>query len=128
MSDLAQVVAFGVMAVLLLALVSYMLYRRAVEMGHLPARVAVRLVVFWLGCLGALAVGVFFHALYPQGLFEVNFTPASGSPPVVLTGGGHAVSPLVTAVAGMALAALVAWLAIRPLQTPPPEGPEEGQQ
>lgn len=123
MTDLPMVVAFGVVVVVLLTLVSYMLYRRAVEMGHAPASVTPRLVVFWLGCLLALAVGVYFHLLYPQGLFNVNFS--GGEQPLALVGGPQARRPLLLAVLGLIVGALVAWLAIRPLQNPPPDAPEE---
>ena len=122
MTDLSMVIAFCAVAVVLLTLISYMLYRRALEMGHAAGRVGGRLVVFWLGCLGTLAVGLYFHRLYPQGLFNVNFS--SGSQPLVLVGGPSAKAILFVALLGMMVCALVAWLAVRPLQNPPPDAPE----
>jgi hypothetical protein len=122
-NDLPMVAAFGVVVVVLLALVSYMLYRRAVEMGHAPGKVSARLLVFWLGCLLALAVGIYFHRLYPQGLFSVNFS--GGEQPLALVGGPQSRGPLLLALLGLIAGALMAWLAIRPLQNPPPDAPEE---
>jgi len=122
LTDLPMVIAFSAVAVVLLTLISYMLYRRALEMGHPAGRVGPRLVVFGLGCLGALSVGLYFHHLYPQGLFNVNF--GGGSQPVALVGGPQAKGPLLVAILGMIVCALVAWLAMRPLQTPPPDAPE----
>lgn len=124
MTDLPLVIAFCAVAVVLLALVSYMLYRRAVELGHQSGAAGGRLVVFWLGCLGALAVGLYFHHLYPQGLFNVNFS--GGEQPLVLTG-AQAKAPLFLAIAGMIVCALVAWLAVRPLHNRPPDGAPEGK-
>ena len=118
--------AFCVIAVVLLAMISYMLYRRALEMGHVAARVGRRLVVFWIGCLAALAVGMYFHHLCPEGLFAVNFTPTAGAPPLAWSGGPPTRGTLALAVVAMAAGVLVAWLAVRPLQNPPPEGSGEG--
>jgi hypothetical protein len=122
-SNMHMVLAFCAVAVVLLSMISYMLYRRALEMGHHPGGVRLRLVIFWLGCAGALAIGVYFHRLYPQGLFSVNFS--GGSAPVTLVGGTQAQAPLLVALAGMVLCALIAWLAVRPLQVPPADLSEE---
>jgi hypothetical protein len=125
-TDTSAVVAFSVVTVVLLTMVSYMLYRRALEMGHAAGRVTGRLVVFWLGCLGALTVGMYFHHLYPEGLFAVNFTGGGGNAPLVLSGGPPPRGAVAGALLGMAAGALVAWLAVRPLQNPPPGGSAEG--
>lgn len=126
MTDLTTVIAFVVVVLVLLALVSYMLYRRGRELGHAARAVAGRLVIFWLAALVGLAVGVYFGHLYPEGLLRVNFSGATGGPPVAPVG-GQQLGPAVGTGLAVALAALVAWLAIRPLQKPSPETPEEPQ-
>jgi hypothetical protein len=126
-TDFSAVVAFCVVTVILLTMVSYMTYRRALEMGHGAGPVTGRLVVFWLGCLAALGVGLYFHHFYPEGLFAVNFTGGAGNAPLVLTGGPPTRGTVAAAIAGMALGGLVAWLAVRPLQNPPPGGSGEGR-
>jgi hypothetical protein len=110
-SNSAAIAAFCVIAAVLLTLISYMLYRRALEMGHEAGRVARRLALFWIGCLLALALGMYFKHLYPEGALTVNFGGA---------GRGTAAAALV----GMAAGVVIAWLAVRPLQVPPPGGPE----
>jgi hypothetical protein len=126
LTDFSQVLAFCVVTIALLAMVSYMVYRRSLEMGHEAGPVTKRLVVFWLGCLAALGVGVYFKHLYPNGLFDVNFTGMAAHEPMILTGGPPSKGVVIGAVGGMVLAALVAWLAVRPLQNPPRGGPRAG--
>lgn len=126
MTDLTTVVAFVVVVLVLLALVSYMLYRRARELGHAAAAVAGRLAVFWLAALAGLAVGVYFGHLYPEGLVQVDFSGSAGGPPLAPVS-GQGFGPAVGTGLVVALAALVAWLAIRPLQKPAAKTPEEQQ-
>jgi hypothetical protein len=126
LTDLSTVVAFGVVVLVLLTLVSYMLYRRALEMGHPAERVTVRLVVFWFASVFTLGVGVYFNHLYPQGLFYVSVSRMPGSP-VALVTGRQPWAPIAAAGLAIAVGAVAAWLAIRPLQNPPAETPEEKQ-
>ncbi len=126
MRNLSTVAAFGVVVLLLLGLVSYMLYRRAREMGHSAERVGVRLVIFWFASLFVLGVGVYLNHLYPEGLFYVSFTRVPGSP-AALVSGHQPWAAIVGAGLAIAVGALAAWLAIRPLQMPPAETPGEQQ-
>lgn len=125
MRGFADVAAFGVVLLVALGLISYMLYQRALAMGHERPYVGLRLAFFWLGCLLALAAGIFLHVLYPQGLFDVNFSRFSPDQAYVMLHPEQARTALYLGLGTIGVGALIAWLAVRPLQTPPPGAPEE---
>ncbi len=119
MISFSEALAFCVVGALVLTLLSYMLYRRAAEMGHSRRFVLVRLFFLWLGCAGIVAVGVYLRRLFPAGLFDVSFSRLSADQPVVTTGGSDTTWPLLLGVAGMAACAVLAWWGVSPLQRPP---------
>lgn len=115
----SEALAFCVVGALALTLLSYMLYRRAGEIGHRRRFVLARLSFLWLGCAGIVGVGVYLRRLFPAGLFDVSFSRLSADQPLVTTGGSDTTWPLLLGAGGMAVCALLAWWGVSPLQRPP---------
>ncbi|HEY3397706.1 MAG TPA: hypothetical protein VGM19_08610 [Armatimonadota bacterium] len=126
MSNLPQTLVFCLVGLVAVGLLSYMVRAHALDLGHRRSFVHGRLVVFWVACLAAMGLGLYLTLLFPEGLFNVSFTPAASGQPLVSSGGNQPV--LLLGLAGMAICALVAWRAIVPLQLPPGEDAEDEDQ
>jgi hypothetical protein len=116
-SEVGTDVAFGVLVAVALALMTYMLWRQAQELGHAPGRARGRLLILWVAVGAAVALGLFLRRVFPEGLFQINFTHAYSTPWFTLSGGSSGLF-LAAGLLGMALCAAVALWAINSLQRP----------
>ena len=117
MSETGTYVAFGVVVVGALTMMSYLLWNGAGSLGHSPGRVALRLVILWLAVVVAVLVGTALRRVFPAGLFQISFSRQYDTPWFQLTGPGAGLV-LAGGLAAMGLCAAIGLWAISSLQRP----------
>lgn len=124
MRETGTIIAFFVVVVAALAILSYLLWRGAGEYGHPRRRVISRLGVVW-GCVGlAVALGLLVRRVFRGPLFEFNLHREYATPWFQLTGPSAGLV-LLLSLGIMVVCAVVAIRAADSLQHPAEPDAEE---